>query len=349
MGAVCDQRGGALSEPSGHDPFWKGRPVLVTGAQGFIGSWLAEALLDRGAEVVAVVRDQPALSRFALEDLSKRCTLVWADLSDAAELLRAVNEYSADVVFHLAAQTIVETANRSPLSTFETNVRGTYNMLEACRLAGSVGRIVVASSDKAYGQHELLPYSESAPLVPTFPYDVSKACADTIARSYFTTYGLPVAVTRLANVYGGGDVNFSRIVPDTVRALLQGRAPVIRSDGTPQRDFMYIEDAVSAYLAIAGSLDSEDVRGKAFNAGTGDPAPVREVVERLIAISGLRVEPDVTGSGTPAGEIDRQYLDSTRIREAVGWSARWSLDDGLRATYEWYERNLGREPAIQAL
>ena len=339
-----------MRDPAGQpDAFWSGRPVLLTGAQGFIGSWLAEALLDRGADLVAVVRDQPAFSRFSLAELSKRCTLVWADLADARELLRAVNEYSIDTVFHLAAQTIVGTANRSPLSTFETNVRGTYNMLEACRLAGSVGRVVVASSDKAYGQHELLPYSESAPLVPSFPYDVSKACADMIARSYFTTYGLPVAVTRLANVYGGGDVNFSRVVPDTVRALLQGRAPVIRSDATPERDFMYVEDAVSAYLAIAASLDSEDVRGQAFNAGTGDPASVREVVDKLIAISGVRVEPEIAGSGTPAGEIDRQFLDSTRIRDAVGWSARWSLDDGLRVTYEWYERNLARLPAMQAL
>jgi CDP-glucose 4,6-dehydratase len=331
------------------DSFWRGRPVLVTGAQGFIGSWLAEALLDSGADLVAVVRDQPAFSRFSLDELANRCTLVWADLSDVRETLRAINEYSSRTVFHLAAQTIVGTANRSPLSTFETNVRGTYNLLEACRLAGSVEQVVVASSDKAYGAHERLPYAESAPLVPSFPYDVSKACADMIARAYFSTYGLPVAVTRFANVYGGGDANFSRIVPDTVRALLEGRRPVIRSDATPERDFMYVEDAVAAYLAIARGLDRDDVRGRAFNAGTGEPVSVMEVVKRLIAISCAEVEADVAGSGTPAGEIDRQYLDSTQIRDVLGWSASWSLDDGLRATYEWYERHLERLPAMQAL
>jgi CDP-glucose 4,6-dehydratase len=330
------------------DSFWSWRPVLITGGQGFIGGWLAEGLADRGAEVVAVVRDQPSLSRFSLEGLERRCTLVWADLSDPEALLRAVNEYSVDAVFHLAAQTIVGTANRSPLSTFDTNVRGTYNLLEAARLAGSVQRVVVASSDKAYGRHEQLPYSESAPLIPTYPYDVSKACADMIARSYFSTYGLPVAVTRLANVYGGGDLNFSRIVPDTTRALLEGRPPVIRSDASPERDFLYVEDAVAAYLAIAEGLDSPEVQGRAFNAGTGAPVSVRELVATLIAVAGADLEPQVAGTGTPAGEIDRQYLDSTLIREALGWRPRWGLEDGLRETYAWYERHLDRLPAMPA-
>jgi CDP-glucose 4,6-dehydratase len=333
-----------------HEPFWERRAVLVTGAQGFIGSWLVEALLDRGADVVAIVRDAPVRSRFHLEGMDRRTTLARADLGDVRELLRIVNEHDVDTVFHLAAQTIVGTANRSPLSTFETNVRGTYNLLEACRLCGAVGRVVVASSDKAYGAHDRLPYTESAPLHPSFPYDVSKACADMIARSYHSTYGLPVAVTRFANVYGGGDFNYSRLVPDTVDSLLEGRRPVLRSDATPERDFIYAEDAAAAYLAIAEALDRDDVMGRAFNAGSGTPVPVIEVVRRLIGISGRDVEPDVRGEAAPAGEITRQFLDSTLIQELCGWSPRWGLDDGLRATYEWYESRTRRvkEPVLPA-
>ncbi|MGB2694180.1 MAG: GDP-mannose 4,6-dehydratase [Dehalococcoidia bacterium] len=327
--------------------FWHRRQVLLTGAQGFIGSWLAEALLDGGAEVTAVIRDEPAKSRFEIVGLRDRCRLVQGGLDDTRVLQRVANENSIDTVFHLAAQTIVGTANRSPLSTFETNIRGTYNMLEACRLTATVQRVVVASSDKAYGRHEQLPYREDAALEPQFPYDVSKAAADMIARSYFTTYELPIAVTRFANVYGGGDFNFSRIVPDTVRSLLEDRAPLLRSDGSPERDFIYMEDAVAAYLAIAENLASKHVAGQAFNAGAGEAVPVREIVERLIAVSGRDVEPDIRGTGNPAGEIDRQYLDSTRIRETLGWAPQWSLDDGLAETYSWYERNLERLPAVR--
>ena len=331
----------ALGPYAEQDSFWQGRAVLVTGAQGFIGSWLVEALLDRGAEVVAIVRDTPVRSRFHLDGMDRRTTLTRADLGDVPELVRIVNEHEVDTVFHLAAQTIVGTANRSPLSTFETNVRGTYNMLEACRLCGAVARVVVASSDKAYGAHDRLPYTETAPLAPSFPYDVSKACADMIARSYHATYGLPVAVTRFANVYGGGDFNYSRLVPDTIRALLDGRRPVLRSDATPERDFMYAEDAAAAYLAIAETLDREEVAGRAFNAGSGTPVPVIDVVRRLIAISGRDLEPDIRGEAPPAGEIARQFLDSSLIEELVGWTARRELDDGLRATYEWYEKSSG--------
>jgi CDP-glucose 4,6-dehydratase len=201
---------------------------------------------------------------------------------------------------------------------------------------------VVASSDKAYGRHEQLPYQEDFPLQPDFPYDVSKAATDMIARSYAITYELPVAVTRLANVYGGGDFNFSRIVPDTARALVRGERPVIRSDGTPERDYIYAADAVDAYLAIARSLDDSGMHGRAWNAGAGHPHSVSEVVERLIAVSGRDVEPDVQGEGTPHGEIDRQFLDSSRIRSELGWEPRWELDDGLRETWSWYEQHLGR-------
>ena len=259
-----------------------------------------------------------------------------ADVSDYDALLRVLNEHEVDAVFHLAAQTIVGTANRSPLSTWEANVRGTWCLLEACRTLGSVQRVVVASSDKAYGSHEELPYREGFPLLPVFPYDVSKACADMITRSYAATYGMRVAVTRLANVYGPGDVNWSRIVPDTARALARGERPVIRSDGTPERDYLYVEDAVDAYLAVAASLDRPELSGRAWNAGWGVPVPVLDVVRTLIDVSGVDVEPDIRGEGTPAGEISRQYLDSTVIREELGWEPRWELERGLRAAWEWY-------------
>jgi CDP-glucose 4,6-dehydratase len=326
---------------------WRDKSILVTGAQGFIGSWLVSRLLDEGARVVVLRRDIPAESRFGIEGLEDRCDIVLGDLVDYESLVRALNEYEVKAVFHLGAQTIVGTANRSPLSTYETNIRGTYLLLEACRAVGVVGdgieRVVVASSDKAYGSHDELPYSEDFALQPRYPYDVSKAATDMIARSYAVTYGLPVAVTRLANVYGGGDFNFSRIVPDTARALVRGDRPVIRSDGTPERDYIYAPDAVDAYLAIASSLDDPAMHGRAWNAGAGRPYSVKEIVSRLIAVSGRDAEPDIQGEGTPHGEIDRQFLDSSRIHEELGWEPRWELDDGLRETWTWYERHLDRD------
>jgi CDP-glucose 4,6-dehydratase len=326
------------------DGRYSGHSVLVTGAQGFVGSWLAERLLDEGARVVVPRRDVPAGSRFRTEGLEDRCEVVLCDLVDYQAVIRLLNEHEVHTVFHLAAQTIVGVANRSPLSTFEANVRGTYTLLEACRAAGvlssGVDRIVVASSDKAYGDQDELPYRETSPLGAVYPYDVSKACADMIARSYARTYEMPVAVTRLANVYGGGDLNWSRIVPDTARALANGDRPVIRSDGTPERDYLYVEDAVDAYLAVADSLGRDELRGRAWNAGTGRPVPVLELVQALIALSGRDVEPDVRGEGSPHAEIERQVLDSSAIRDRLGWEPRHSLEDGLRETWGWYEREL---------
>ena len=290
--------------------------------------------------MVALRRDVDPASRFRSAGVEERCTVALADLIDHDGLVRVLNEHEVGEVFHLAAQTIVGTANRSPLGTWEANVRGTWCLLEACRTLGSVQRVVVASSDKAYGSHEELPYREDFPLDPDFPYDVSKACADLIARSYAATYGLRVAVTRLANVYGPGDLNWSRIVPDTARALSRGERPVIRSDGTPERDYLYVEDAVDAYLAVAASLDRPELGGRAWNAGWGVPVPVRDVVRTLIDVSGVGVDPDIRGEGTPSGEIDRQYLDSTAIREQLGWEPRWELEEGLRAAWQWYERLL---------
>ena len=322
--------------------------MLVTGAQGFVGSWLAARLLDEGAKVVTLLRDVDPESRFNTEGLVDRCVQVRADLVDYDALVRTLNEHAVRAVFHLAAQTIVGTANRSPFSTFETNIRGTYTLLEACRGIGVVSspieRVVVASSDKAYGRHEQLPYREDFPLQALYPYDVSKAATDMIARSYAATYGMPVAVTRLANVYGGGDPNDSRVIPDTARALLADRRPIIRSDGSPERDYLYVEDAVEAYLAIAESLDDRAKWGRAWNAGTGIPVPVKEIVARLIAVSGKDLEPDIQGEGTPHGEIDRQFLDSSAINEQLGWEPRWDLDRGLAATWDWYSGE-GSRPA----
>lgn len=333
-----------MNDPSDQTPpprlDWTGQNVLVTGAQGFIGSWLAERLLAEGAKVVALRRDVDPEARFVTDGIGDRCVIAAADISDYSEIVRTLNEYDIDAVFHLAAQTIVGTANRSPLSTFEANIRGTYIVLEACRAVGVVGdpigRVVVASSDKAYGAHEELPYREDFALRPRYPYDVSKACTDMLARSYATTYGLPVAVTRLANVYGGGDLNWSRIVPETALALVEGRSPRIRSDGSPERDYLYVEDAVDAYLTVAASLDVDGFRGRAWNAGWGTPLSVLDLVSAMCEAAGEEVEPDIRGHGELPGEIDRQYLDSTAMREELGWTPGHPLAESLGLTLQWY-------------
>jgi CDP-glucose 4,6-dehydratase len=311
--------------------------AFVTGAYGMLGSWLVKALLDRGDHVVVLKRDDVRSSALVMEGTEARCSVVHGDLVDPGVVERAIGEYEAESVFHLAAQTIVGTANRSPVSTFESNIRGTWVLLEACRLQG-VARTVVAASDKAYGPTDDLPYRETHPLAARYPYDVSKACTDLIARSYWHTYELPVAVTRFANVYGGGDLNPSRLIPEAVAAALAGRAPVIRSDGSPERDFLYVEDAAAAYLAIADALGDPDggARGEAFNAGGDAPHSVREIVDLVCRIAGTEVEPDVRGTGTPAGEIDRQYVDSTKLRERTGWAPQVALEEGVRRTVAWY-------------
>jgi CDP-glucose 4,6-dehydratase len=290
--------------------------------------------------VVVLSRSDLVGSRFDTEGLRERCILQEGSLTDLDSLRAALRDHSLSEVFHLGAQTQVGDAYRDPLATWETNIRGTYNLFEAVRERGGEARVVVASSDKAYGSHEELPYRESFALQPSYPYDVSKAATDMIARSYAATYDMPVAVTRLANVYGPGDVNWARLVPDTARALVRGGRPVIRSDGTPERDYIYVDDAADAYLAVAGSLDSRENWGRAWNAGSGEPHSVLDVVGRLIEISGRDVEPDIQGTGVPHGEIDRQFLDSTAIRTELGWSPSWDLDGGLRAAWDWYERTL---------
>jgi CDP-glucose 4,6-dehydratase len=322
---------------------WKGVPVLVTGAQGFVGSWLAERLLAEGARVIAPRRDVAAESRFRTDGIEERCDLVQLDVADYAELLRVLHEYRVRAVFHLASQSVAEVAERSPYPTWEANVRGTWTVLEACRAAREVGeeidRIVVSSSARAYGGPRAEPYREDEPLMPSHPYAVSKAAADMIARSYAATHGLPVAITRMASVYGGGDLAFTRLVPGACRALADGDRPELRSDGTPEREPLYVEDAVDAYLAVAESLDDPATCGRAWNAGGGEVVPVIDVVRRLIAIAGAGVEPDPKGE--PAEDLDRQAVDSTAIRTELGWQPRHSLDDGLRATWDWYRERLG--------
>jgi CDP-glucose 4,6-dehydratase len=323
---------------------------LVTGAHGFVGSHLARALLERGDAVRVLDRPAPRLADVGGERLSgldllgirSEVELVEADLRDADAVATAVAGVGS--VFHLAAQTIVGVARESPLETFEVNVRGAWNVFEACRSQG-VGRVVFASSDKAYGSSPELPYREDFPLRAAYPYDASKAAADVIARSYANAYGLPLAVTRFANVYGGGDLNFSRLIPESVIAVIEGRAPVIRSDGSPERDFLHVDDAVSAYLAIAAALD-DGAAGEAFNAGGEHPHSVREVVQLIAAVAGGDVEPDFRGDGVPDGEIDRQFVDSAKLRELTGWRPAVELEDGLRRTLEWYREHPEARPVV---
>jgi len=309
----------------------------VTGGDGLIGSHLSRELLARGAEVIVIRRDLLPLSGLELQGIAARVHTVPGDVCAEGLVTRVLAEYGVTDVFHLAAQTLVSIANRSPRSTFESNVRGTWMLLEACRAEG-IEAVVVASSDKAYGRHEQLPYTEQTELDPRYPYDVSKAAADLIARSYWHAFGVPVAVTRLANVYGGGDLHRSRLIPEAIGAALHGRAPILRSDGSPQRDFLHVDDAVAAYLALHEAVleDRPGARGQPFNVSTGEAHRVGDVVAEVCRLTGAEVMPEVRGTGVPEGEIDRQWLDSTRLASLTGWRARVGLEEGLRRTIEWY-------------
>ncbi len=306
---------------------------LVTGGQGFIGGHLVKELLDRGDDVV--VLDLPGAPGRALElhGMAGDVELIEGDVADKLVVERATA--GADSVFHLAAQTLVGPASADPAGTFRSNVAGTWTVLEAAREAGA-GAVVVASSDKAYGPSDSLPYREGDELRPAAPYEGSKAAADVISRSYWRSWGLPVAVTRLANVYGGGDLNFSRLIPEVVTAYLTDREPQIRSDGSPQRDFLHVFDAVSAYLAIEGALGEGAPRGEALNAGTGEARSVREVIEQIKAATGSSREPDYLLDRNPDGEIDRQYVDATRLTDATGWTPKKSFEEGINEAVDWY-------------
>ena len=317
-----------------------GRTVLVTGGDGLIGSHLSRELLERGADVVVIRRDRSPLSGLELQGIEACVHTISGDVCDDGLVARVLVQYGVSDVFHLAAQTLVGIASRSPRSTFESNVRGTWMLLEACRTEG-VETVVVASSDKAYGRHQRLPYTEDMTLQARYPYDASKAAADMIARSYWHTFRVPVAVTRLANVYGGGDLHRSRLIPEAIGAALNGRAPILRSDGSPRRDFLYVDDAVAAYLAIHGAVldDRPGARGEAFNASPGAAHRVGDVVKLICRLTGGEVAPEVRGAGGAGGtmfEIDSQWLDSTRLASLTGWRARVELEEGLRRTIEWY-------------
>lgn len=323
--------------------FWRGRHVFITGANGFLGSWLARALVELGAEVVVLVRDQVARGGLRLQGVEDRVTLVNGDLTDYALLERTLNEYWIDSCFHVAAQAIVSVANRSPLSTFESNIRGTWHLLEACRNSPEVTRMVVASSDKAYGPHTQLPYEEGLSLNGSYPYDASKACADILANCYARTFDLPLAITRCANLYGGGDLNFSRLIPDTMRAVLCDQDPIIRSDGTLVRDYMYVQDGVEGYLRLAENMDRECISGEAFNFGTERPVSVLDLVTRIIELSGRdNLKPKIQGRGKPHAEIDRQFLSSRKAADLLGWEAQIDFDTGLRETLKWYQAYLAQ-------
>jgi CDP-glucose 4,6-dehydratase len=325
----------------GTDSFWLDRPVFVTGCTGMLGSWLTIALVDAGAAVTGLIRDQVPFSYLHRSGYQDRIRVVRGDVTNYELVERVLNEYEIEVVFHLAAQTIVPIANRAPLSTFETNIKGTWTLLEAARRAPKIGRVVVASSDKAYGAHEKLPYTEDASLLGHHPYDVSKACADRIARAYAVTYDLPVAVTRCANIYGGGDLNWSRLIPGTIRSVIRGKRPVIRSDGTLIRDYVYVQDAVAAYLRLAESIGAPGVTGEAFNFGMDDPKSVMDVVQAIIDVSDRpMLEPIVLAEA--CNEIHAQYLDSSKAGCLLGWEPRYSLREGLRETMAWYREFLGQ-------
>jgi CDP-glucose 4,6-dehydratase len=318
---------------------------LVTGGHGFIASHLARALLERG-DVVTVL-DRPGrqgTSGLELQRIAAEVEVLGADVGDAEMVGATLDSGGFDSVFHLAAQTLVGPAMADPAATFETNVKGTWVLLEACRRA-EVPAIVVASSDKAYGPHPDLPYVESAQLRPASPYEASKAAADSIALSYMPAYGLPVAVTRFANVYGGGDMNFSRLVPEAIVAVLEGRRPAIRSDGSPERDYLFVDDAVAAYLAVESAVGAGGPgAGEAFNAGGERPHSVAEVLDTVAAVSDREIEAEFLGVGGAAGEIDRQFVDSSKLRKLTGWAPEVELRDGLRRTLEWYRDNTAARP-----
>lgn len=322
--------------------FWRDRPTLVTGATGLLGGWLVRRLLERRADVVCLVRDWVPGSQLICEGLSERVKLVRGDLCDGALLERVLGEYEIDTVFHLAAQTIVGIANRNPLSTFETNIGGGWALLEACRRSPLVKQVVVASSDKAYGDHEQLPYDEEAPLQGRHPYDVSKSCLDLLAQSYAATYRLPVAITRCGNFYGGGDLNWNRIVPGTIRSALKGERPVIRSDGSFVRDYFYIEDAAAAYMLLAEALASRpELAGEAFNFSNEIQLNVIGLVELILKLLPSSLEPVVLNEAS--NEIRHQYLSAAKARRILGWRPLFEMEEGLRRTIHWYSKYLGVE------
>lgn len=318
--------------------FWKDRNVFITGGNGFVGSWVAKELVRKGANTVVLIRDVKPRYSLLNDIYNELGAVVNGSITDFPLIERIFNEYEIECCFHLAAQTIVGTANRSPMSTFESNIKGTWNVLEAARDSKLVKRVIVASSDKAYGEQSSLPYTEDMCLLANHPYDASKACTDTLARSYYNTYGLSVTVTRCANIYGGGDLNFSRIIPDTIRSILHDTPPVIRSDGSPVREYMYVMDAVSAYLTLAEQIDKKNVAGEAFNFGAENPITVLELVKEILRVSGRTdLKPIIKGEGKTKGEIDKQFLSIEKAKRVLKWHPEYDLATGLEESIQWYD------------
>ncbi len=321
--------------------FWRDRPTLVTGATGFLGGWLVQALVERGAAVVCLVRDWVPQCEIVRRGVLDRVRTVRGDVRSQALVERTLGEYEVDTVFHLAAQAAVGIASRNSVSTLDTNVRGTWTVLEACRRSPAVQQVVVASSDKAYGSHATLPYTEETPLQGRFPYDVSKSCADLITQSYALTFGVPVVISRCANLYGGGDLNWNRLVPGTFRSALRGEPPVIRSDGRRKRDYLHVDDAVTAYLMLAEALGARrELAGQAFNFGHRQPVTVLTMVDRILEMCHRQdLTPDVRGEAEH--EIPDQYLDPSRAQAQLGWEARIEHTEGLARAVQWYRDFLG--------
>ena len=316
--------------------FWQDRPTLVTGATGLVGSWLVRRLIEAEANVVTMVRDWVPNSELVRSHLIEKTTVVRGDVRDFATLERTLGEYEIDTVIHLAAQTIVGIANRNPLSTFETNIQGTWNLLEACRRAPSVKQIVVASSDKAYGDQPRLPYTETDALQGQHPYDVSKSSADLIANAYAHTYNVPVVITRCGNFYGGGDLNWNRIVPGTIRSIIRGQRPVIRSDGQYIRDYFYVEDGAAAYMLLAEQLaTNRELIGEAFNFSNELQITVEALTQQILNLMGSDLTPDIRNEAR--NEILHQYLSAEKARKILNWHPLFSLEDGLSSTIRWYE------------
>lgn len=321
--------------------FWLNRPVFVTGGTGLVGSWLVRRLVEAGAEVVCLVRDWVPQSEMVRAGFLEKVRVVRGDVCDQALLERALGEYEIATVIHLAAQTIVGIANRNPVSTFETNIAGTWALLEACRRSPAVKQIVVASSDKAYGDQEILPYDERTPLEGRHPYDVSKSCSDLIAKAYSVSYKLPVTITRCGNFYGGGDLNWSRIVPGTIRSLVEGKRPVIRSDGQFIRDYFYVEDGAAAYMHLAERMAADPtLAGEAFNFSNELQITVLELVEKIRIAMGSTLEPEVRNEAS--NEIRHQYLSAAKARERLQWAPLFDMDKGLERTVAWYKEFLNK-------
>lgn len=317
-----------------HNNFWEDRNVFITGCTGLLGSWLTKALIERGANVIGLIRDLIPKSNLKWSGFNDKITTVRGELEDYFLLERILNEYEIDSVFNLAAQTIVTIANRNPISTFQTNIKGTWNILEACRRSPKVERIIFASSDKAYGAQEKLPYNEDTPLEGRHPYDVSKSCADLLCKSYYETYDIPICVTRCGNFYGGGDLNFNRIVPGTIHSIIRNESPVIRSDGTMIRDYFYIEDGVEAYLSLAEKMEDNNIHGEAFNFSNEDPMTVIQIVNRILELMGSDLNPKILNETN--NEINSQYLSAQKARSLLNWQPFYTLDEGLERTIKWY-------------